>query len=384
MARWFSGLLLLLVIACSPSTEYAPYSEERIGDTLVRSYHTDIPPILDPLSLLEPLYYGIDQSEDTYLLASARPLDVSDDGRLFVLDNRARTIHIFSVEGEHLTNFGREGHGPGEFSIFLSGYVVADRLILWNGGNQALMQFDLEGNYIGERRLPRYSWAHDPIPFEFPDDLRYLLRRTTTEMNNAYIEVHTLDSEFNKAHAVLDTVIRPTTVLIGNSPTTHPYSANEIIVATRPNLPVVYAYPTDYRICFEDVWREMKWEVKIPREPHPVTQRHRELTIQRYQRRNLEEEARRRLKFPPTLPVISGLRWSTDGRLWLRLYPAAAENIDSFEYDVFNSEGYWLFRQTLPESPSLITENGYYTSAQSESGEPLIMFRPWISSVQPR
>lgn len=383
MVRWFSGLLLLLAIACSPDIDQAPFSEDFNGDTLVRRYHSDTPPLRDPLTLLEPRYYGTDQSEDTYLLESAWPLDVSDDGRLFVHDGRAMSIHIFSVEGEHLTSFGREGYGPGEFSMFLTGHVAADRLILWNGGNQALMQFDLEGNYISERRLPQYSWAHDPIPFEFPDGLRYLLRRTTTEMNNAHIEVHTLDSEFNKVHAVLDTVIRPTTVLIGNSPTTHPYSANEIIVATRPDLPVVYAYPIDYRICFEDVWRELKWEVEIPREPHPVTQQHRELTIQRYQRRNLEEEARRRLKFPPTLPIISDLNWSTDGRLWLRLFPAAAGETDSFEYDVFSSEGYWLFRQTLPERPSLITENGYYTSAVSESGEPLIMFRPWNSSVKP-
>ncbi|MFC1629167.1 6-bladed beta-propeller [Gemmatimonadota bacterium] len=307
---------------------------------------------------------------------------MSDDGRLFVLDSRAMSIHIFSNEGEHLSSFGREGRGPGEFSMFLSGYVLSDRLILWNGGNQALMQFDLAGNYISERRLPGYSWAHDPVPFVFQDGLRYLLRRTSTEMNNAYIEVHTLDNEFKKAHAVIDTVIRPTTVLIGGRETTHPYSANDLLVATRPDLPVVYAYPTDYRICFEDVWRENTWEVNIPREPHPVTQQHRESTIQRYQRRNLEEEARRRLKFPPTLPIISNLSWSTDGRLWIRLFPAAAGEVDVFEYDVFSSEGYWLFRQTLPEMPSLITENGYYASVQSESGEPLIMFRPWYSSIR--
>ncbi|MFC1559407.1 6-bladed beta-propeller [Gemmatimonadota bacterium] len=273
ISRWSSGLLCLIAISCSSNGEHSLYSEQTIGNTFVRSYHSDTPPELNPLSLLDPVSYGTDQSEDTYLLVSPFPLGRSDDGRLFVLDQRPTVIHIFNAEGEHLTSFGREGQGPGEFSVFLSGKVVGDRLILWNSGNQALMQFDLDGNYISEKRLPGYSWTHDLIPFEFPDGLRYLLRRTATEMNNAYIQVHSLDSEFNKVHAVIDTVIHPDTVLIGGRETPHPYSTTELKVASHPNLPVAYAYPTDYRIYFEDVWRDSRWEVKIPREPHPDTGR---------------------------------------------------------------------------------------------------------------
>lgn len=374
-----AGVVLILCLQCSPQVEKVGFTEDSVGNTLVRTYLTDVPPSIDPLTLLETIDFGTNQSEDTYLLEIVRPLDVCEDGRLFVLDNRALAIHIFSNDGEHLTSFGREGRGPGEFSRFLSGHVLSDRLILWNGGNQALMQFDLEGNYISERRLPQFYWAEHPIPFEFPDGLQYLVQRASVENNNAYTQVFTLDSEFNRAHAVLDTIIRPPTVRLGNRPpTTHPYSTNRIYVATRPNLPVAYAYPNDYRIRFVDVWRDVKWEVKVPREPHPVTQQHRERIFEIYERSNLEEEARRKFKFPPTLPLIGGLSWSTDGRLWLRLYPAAAGEINSFEYDVFDSEGFWLFRQTLPDFPQLITGNGYYSSVESETGEPLIRFYPWI------
>jgi hypothetical protein len=41
------------------------------------------------------------------------------DGRVYVADEQAHSIHVFSAEGQHRQTFGGEGNGPGQLQSFL-------------------------------------------------------------------------------------------------------------------------------------------------------------------------------------------------------------------------------------------------------------------------
>ncbi len=51
---------------------------------------------------------------------NVRDVGVLSDGRLYVADELAHTIRVFSAEGSYLESVGREGNGPGELTYFLT------------------------------------------------------------------------------------------------------------------------------------------------------------------------------------------------------------------------------------------------------------------------
>ena len=54
-------------------------------------------------------------SSESNLIGRLGQIDVDDDGRVYVADAMQHRVHVFDSEGWHLTHFGREGGGPGEF-----------------------------------------------------------------------------------------------------------------------------------------------------------------------------------------------------------------------------------------------------------------------------
>ncbi len=54
-------------------------------------------------------------SSESNLIGRLGQFDVDDDGRVYVADAMQHRVHVFDSEGRHLTHFGREGGGPGEF-----------------------------------------------------------------------------------------------------------------------------------------------------------------------------------------------------------------------------------------------------------------------------
>ena len=79
---------------------------------------------------------------------------------------------------------------------------------------------------------------------------------------------------------------------------------------------------------------------------------------------------------PSRLPAIGNLLWDTIDRLWVMdwsEYLGSREGT-SYSFNVFNREGEWLFRQTLPTEPHLITASGYYSNTFDAEGNPIVHY----------
>ncbi len=58
---------------------------------------------------------GIELGDSNYVFGTIDAADFTEDGRILALDRSARTVKMYTPEGEFLARIGREGSGPGEF-----------------------------------------------------------------------------------------------------------------------------------------------------------------------------------------------------------------------------------------------------------------------------
>ncbi len=114
--------------AGSPTRETLPN-----GATLVR--HSDLPAIdsIGPeiTEVQMDLQLGSVEGEDfNYIFGDIRGIQAASDGNIYVLDNQALEVRVFSPKGEHLRTIMRRGEGPGEI-LRSNGFVLSGDTLLW-------------------------------------------------------------------------------------------------------------------------------------------------------------------------------------------------------------------------------------------------------------
>lgn len=91
-----------------------------------------------------------------------RPADIQLDaqGRLYVVDVALETVFVWHANGKFLTNFGKKGSGPGEFSFMAAlaggpqGYLsaVGDQLYVYDAGSRFMNIFNRDFEF--QQRFP--------------------------------------------------------------------------------------------------------------------------------------------------------------------------------------------------------------------------------------
>ena len=84
--------------------------------------------------------------DERYLFGRVNGAIVLRDGRIAVLDGQAARIRVYSVDGEHIEDWGGSGEGPGEFS------GSPQRMFPYRGDSILVEQFANEGSIIFDDR----------------------------------------------------------------------------------------------------------------------------------------------------------------------------------------------------------------------------------------
>jgi len=79
-------------------------------------------------------------------------IKTSEDGRVFIADDKNSKIYIFDKNGKYVTAFGKKGEGPGEFRYLESIHVLKDMVVVV--GRVHLIYFDTDGKYIKTEKYP--------------------------------------------------------------------------------------------------------------------------------------------------------------------------------------------------------------------------------------
>ena len=93
----------------------------------------------DPARLTETLRIGVIDGEEPYQLSEVYALAVADDGTLFVGNNQTSSVRVFSATGEFVREIGRQGQGPGEYTMVNDVWLAGDRIVIidWQLGGRA-------------------------------------------------------------------------------------------------------------------------------------------------------------------------------------------------------------------------------------------------------
>ncbi|HEX9692943.1 MAG TPA: 6-bladed beta-propeller [Gemmatimonadales bacterium] len=128
----------ILFFACLACAERSGQTEEFAGVALVAT---------------EELRVGSPDDPET-AFTWFRELEVGPDGTIYTGHPQEYQIRMHDAAGRFLGTIGRKGEGPGEFTGVGTMAIVGDTLWVIDDGLYRFSFFDLEGQFLGTRRIP--------------------------------------------------------------------------------------------------------------------------------------------------------------------------------------------------------------------------------------
>ena len=119
-------------------------------------------------TVVEDRRIGTTEGDPDYQFGQISGIGVASDGRIFVLDQQAAEVRVFSPDGLLENKFGRPGSGPGELGAQGAGPLLVgagDTIFVPDLANQRVVRFSPAGEALGSEGLERLAvrFAEKPI-----------------------------------------------------------------------------------------------------------------------------------------------------------------------------------------------------------------------------
>jgi len=103
--------------------------------------------------IFEPvLSIGVEEGDENYMLGGVADVEEDEEGNIYVLDFKFRTIRKYDKYGKFIKNIGRKGGGPGEISQFPVDMALGNGKIYLLLINTVII-YDKDGNYLDSFKL---------------------------------------------------------------------------------------------------------------------------------------------------------------------------------------------------------------------------------------
>lgn len=151
--------LSLLLVACGGDAgpgdgAWAGSMTDSAGVTIVENPESGLWGGESAWTLVEEYRVGGMEAETEAQFGQVIGLDVDEAGNVYVADQQASTIRVFSPEGDFLRTIGSPGQGPGEIGQALAGvFVIGDEVWAADVANQRVNRYGLEGEPEGSTPL---------------------------------------------------------------------------------------------------------------------------------------------------------------------------------------------------------------------------------------
>ena len=335
---------------------------------------------VEPFELEEIQVIGADQGADTYILNRFRTMVVGLNNNLYVYDYGDDVMHIFGAAGNHIGQFGQAGEGPGDFGSVGSLFFQDGKLAAYDSRNRRISFFTPEGVFDNILTSGDFTQILIMYPFSGAEVSGYIgyIRSVGASFDPEPVELNTCKVQrFNLDGELIDSPVDTVNVLpqlTGNRYVFQYFYRWTIpLVAISRSGMIAWSFGEDYTIKFYDPVNENHYAVQIPSQRIPVTTEIKEWILEDYYREGaVREDARHALVFPEYLPVIGSLFWDELNRIWVGDYYIYGHMEPNNIYQVFDSDGHWLFQQTLPASPAIITADDCYIQSELDDGTPVI------------
>jgi hypothetical protein len=144
----------LLITSCSKDKTYSV--EIKDG---VRHVHNIKPKFDHPIARLEFVRQigELEPEDEKYMFQEPLSIDRDENGCLYILDTKACLIKKFDQNGQYISEFGRQGQGPGEFEYPQKISIGGEGKIMVTTMGAVLHIFDLSGTFIKRLQLNQYQ-----------------------------------------------------------------------------------------------------------------------------------------------------------------------------------------------------------------------------------
>lgn len=314
--------------------------------------------------------FTITDSEDVYLLQISGVKNDSQ-GRIYLPDQRALSIHLFNQNGSYIKSIGREGSGPGEFQSLLRIFIdQQDRLIAYDvrqarntifvetndswkpeqifmieGQRYGIESADTDGNVILRQSPPQYP---DPGAYWYEHEL------ATGNLETGLNQQNVLRFK-EMGNLVLDNGFMQQI----------PFGRTTVL-STGPNGNIYLVWNEQFELAIYNAKMTLidSLSAHIPNQPISNEERNEELDRLGDQFRSLGRE-----HIPGSKPVVNAMYIDPNENIWLQTY-------DSPEYLVLDRDGFPVGSFDLQDNLRLahVDENRLYALKMGDQGYEVHVF----------
>lgn len=145
----FVTFLLLFCASCAKKQGEASYKVEMVdGVKVIRNIKTSPDKATIPLEFAINLSIGVEEGDQDYMFSYPVDVDSDSKGNIYVLDYQECLIKKYNSQGVFVTEFGKKGQGPGEFSNPNSMVITPqDEIYVGDYMSRKIEAFGCEGEY---------------------------------------------------------------------------------------------------------------------------------------------------------------------------------------------------------------------------------------------
>jgi hypothetical protein len=350
-------LLLTLKVILSVFISIFIFSQSLLAQKAEIKIQNGIPVVYNPkepspppntpsqLTLKEDLKLGGESEAHDYPFSLISFLVIDEDENMIVLDNGESCVKIFDKTGKKISQFAREGEGPGEFQSPTTLTVIGNNKIgVIDPSNHRFTYFAQDGTILKEIILEKY-WN---------------VRRVKSDnQGNIYANFFTVVEAEKEISFTVDLIkfdqdFKPAMTLASFE---HSRKLREVDMtekrfgyAVKEDNSLVWGVNTDYILHVVNPDGQIVRKIVKDYNPVKITKEEREIMYHnRFGDRELPSDIT--LNYPKYFPAYYYVLCDSEGRIYVRTYKKTDQREDF--YDVFDAEGRYITNFTLPEDDML-------------------------------
>jgi hypothetical protein len=313
--------------------------------------------------LEEDLSIGNEEDDNCYFYKTV-DIEVDIEGNIYVLDRANYRVQKFDKDGNYILTMGRKGQGPGEFETL--GNLLIDRA----GGvcvndRQMIHIFNLNGQLEECLNLHRNFSS-----FSFTNSGEIVCQVSTRVAEGRAEKIALLqqDGQLLKSYisSLMPEIRIKNRIIIGGN-TYNP----RLYLCSWTKGAAVYGLSSEYTLYFLNSLGETAFIAQKEEKPEVISKKEKNeffdqmLKSQRERQRRFPDstflsidEIRKAYAFPQYKSFYAILLSDENGNVFVFRIPPLNRMPTETEFDLFNSEGYYLYRIKMATLPRVI-RNGY-------------------------
>lgn len=368
----------MMFVSCQQQkSEWKGTIEEENGVKVVKNpkepYYGEL--VLD---LEENLVIGR-EDDDNFLFFRVRDVALDSENNIYILDSGNYRIQKFDTKGIYIQTIGKKGQGPGEFENPLSLYFDKEENLYVLDGRQIKI-FSALGEF--KKNIPLET---NIVDFSVNTEGDFLARiNPSQERKEAIVRINTEGkitkniAEYSDVEPAVRKGSRPGSYIIFTA--FHSYTPH-VCFSSIDGEGIAYGSPLKYEFYLADNEGNLRLRIQKDETTFPINEKEKNKIIKDLEKsisargrkwpKGVLEDA---CKFPTHRPFFKKILIDEKIRLYLVRVVSVFEEADKVIIDVFDKDGYYLYKIQTPINPEIIRAGYLYELFSSEeTGEEKII-----------